>query len=78
MKLLFCGDVMPGGVLPYQKEYITSELRDFMAGFDARIGTLEAAIGTNLPFDPIKENGRQNIVYARDEDFYRVKELGFI
>ena len=77
MKLLFCGDIMPGGVLPYQNEYVSSELRDFMAGFDLRIGTLESAIGSNLPFDPVKVRGRQNIVFARDEDFFRIKELGF-
>ena len=77
MRILFCGDVMPGGVLPYQKEYITKGLSDFMAGFDFRIGTLEAAIGTGLPFDEFKMQKRCNIVYARNEDFFRVKELGF-
>ena len=77
MRLLFCGDIMPGGVLPYQKEYVSSELKSFLKGFDYRIGTLEAAIGTDLPYDPVKLSGRQNIVFARNEDFYRVKELGF-
>jgi Putative enzyme of poly-gamma-glutamate biosynthesis (capsule formation) len=77
MKLLFCGDIMPGGVLPYQTEFVSPELREYLAGFDARIGTLEAAIGTDFPFDPVKVNGRQNIVYAREEDFFRVKDLGF-
>lgn len=77
MKLFFCGDIMPGGVLPYQDKYITTELLDFMSGFDFRIGTLEAAIGTNLPYDPVKMAGRQNIIYARNEDFFRVKEMGF-
>ena len=68
---------MPGGVLPYQSKYVTPELQDYMRSFDFRIGTLEAAIGTDLPFDPIKMAGRQNIIYARDEDFFRVKEMGF-
>lgn len=77
MNIFFCGDIMPGGVLPYQDNYITTELLDFMRGFDFRIGTLESAIGTNLPYDPVKMAGRQNIVYARDEDFSRVKEMGF-
>lgn len=77
MTLLFCGDIMPGGVLPYQSQFITSELKEYMSGFDFRIGTLEAAIGTGLLFDPVKMNGRQNIVYARNEDFFRVKEIGF-
>lgn len=77
MNLFFCGDIMPGGVLPYQSEYITPELKAYMDGLDFRIGTLEAAIGTNLPYDPVKMQGRQNIVYARNEDFFRVKEMGF-
>ena len=77
MNLFFCGDIMPGGVLPYQDHYITLELLDYLKSFDFRIGTLEAAIGTDLPYDPVKMAGRQNIVYARNEDFFRVKEMGF-
>lgn len=77
MNLFFCGDIMPGGVLPYQDHYITLELLNYLHSFDFRIGTLEAAIGTNIPYDPIKMAGRQNIVYARNEDFFRVKEMGF-
>lgn len=77
MRVLVCGDIMPGGVLPYQHTYITPELKEFMRGFDFRVGTLEAAIGTNIPFDTIKLKGRQNIIYARDEDFFRVVEMGF-
>lgn len=77
MKILFCGDIMPGGVLPYQDKYISNELLEFLNSFDFRIGTLEAAIGTNLPYDPVKMQGRQNIIYARNEDFFRVKEMGF-
>lgn len=73
MRLLFCGDIMPGGVLPYQDEYINPELQKFMRSFDYRIGTLECAVGTNLPYDEVKMKGRQNIVYIRDDDFYRVK-----
>lgn len=75
--ILFCGDIMPGGVLPYQKEYISKEVQDYLNSFDLRIGTLEAAIGTGLPYDEVKMKGRANIVYARIEDFYRVKEMGF-
>lgn len=77
MNLFFCGDIMPGGVLPYQEKYISPELLHYMQSFDFRIGTLEAAIGTGLSYDPIKMAGRQNIVYARDEDFFRVKEMSF-
>ena len=77
MNLLFCGDIMPGGVLPYQQGYMDSQLADFMSSFDFRIGTLEAAIGTNIAFDADKMAGRQNIIYARDEDLFRIKEMGF-
>lgn len=77
MKFLFCGDVMPGGVLPYQEKYITPELQAFMDSFDFRVATLEAAIGTDLSYDPVKMDGKQNIIYARDEDFFRIKEMGF-
>lgn len=77
MRLFFCGDCMPGGVLPYQEEYSTDALREKMRSYDFRIGTLEAAIGNDLPFDTVKMAGRQNIIFARDEDFFRMKELGF-
>lgn len=76
-QIIFCGDIMPGGVLPYQNDYISKEVQDYLDSFDLRIGTLEAAIGTGLPYDEVKMQGRANIVYARNEDFYRVKELGF-
>ena len=68
---------MPGGVLPYQDCYISPELGTFLSSFDYRIGTLESAIGTGMSFDPVKMRGRKNIIYARDEDFFRIKEMGF-
>lgn len=77
VNLFFCGDIMPGGVLPYQDKYASLGLMEYMQSFDYRIGTLESAIGTNMPFDPIKLAGRQNLIYAREEDFYRIKEMGF-
>lgn len=75
MKLLFCGDIMPGGVLPYQNEFLSSTMKDYLEKFDLIIGTLETAIGTNIPYDAIKMEGRQNIIYSRDEDFFRLKEM---
>lgn len=77
MKLCFCGDIMPGGIIPYQDTYITPELQAYLDNFDFRICTLEAAIGTGLAYDPLKMSGRANIIYARNEDFFRVKEMGF-
>ena len=75
--ILFCGDIMPGGVLPYQANYISKEVQTYLNSFDLRIGTLEAALGTGLAYDEVKMQGRANIVYARNEDFFRVKEMGF-
>ena len=66
--------------MPYQDKYINKELLLYMQGFDLRIGTLECAIGTNLPPAPdkLKKNGgNDNICYARDEDFKRIVDMGF-
>ena len=76
MKLLFCGDIMPGGVLPYQDSFVQNDIIEYLKSFDLRIGTLECAIGNNLKFEASKMNAEMNIVYARNEDFFRVKELG--
>lgn len=76
INILFVGDVMPGGVLPYRKQYMSRRLKDFMGTFDLRVGTLECAIGTDLPYDEDKMRGRKNIVHARDEDFGRIVEMG--
>ena len=76
-RLCFVGDIMPGGVLPYQEDYVSEEVRQFLSSFDLRIGTLETAIGNDISFDTEKMSGRANIIYARDEDLDRVSELGF-
>ncbi len=79
MKFIFCGDIMPGGVLPYQTDFISTEMRALLGSADFRVGTLECAIGDNIPFDKKKmnlEHGK-NIVYAHEHDFKKVQELGF-
>ena len=68
MRLFVCGDIMPGGVLPYQKEYIDTALLKHMSTFDFRIGTLECAVGNGLPFDEGKMSKLKNIIYVRNED----------
>lgn len=80
MKILLCGDVCPGGVLPYQDRYIDDELLLYMKQFDLRVCTLEGAIGTGLDYEPSKmsaNGGHNNINYIRDEDAFRIKEMGF-
>lgn len=77
MNILVCGDVMPGGVLPFQDNYISKDLMAYLKTFDFRICTLEAAIGDNIPFDTTKMNDRMNIIYARNQDLQKVKEMQF-
>lgn len=79
MKIAFCGDIMPGGVLPYQEEYVSNEILNVLNSADFRVGTLECAIGDTFPFDKEKmgPKGWKNIVYAHEKDFDRIKELKF-
>lgn len=73
--ILFCGDIMPGGVLPYQQRYVSTSVLNYLSSTDIRIGTLEAAIGDDFPYDTVKMADRCNIIYARKQDFWRVKDL---
>lgn len=75
MKIIFLGDIMPGGILPYQKEYYDSDIKAYLDTFDFRVGTLESAIGDNLSFEEKKMEGRMNIIYSKNEDLVRLKEL---
>jgi len=68
---------MPGGVLPYQESYMDDTMRKFLSQFDFRIGTLECAVGNGLPYDEEKMRRKMNIIYVRDEDIFRIKEMGF-
>jgi len=77
MNLLFTGDIMPGGVLPYQKDYITTELKTLIGQYDLRIGTLEAAVGESVPFEEIKMQGRKNVIHCRPKDLKRLTDLNF-
>lgn len=77
MNLIIVGDIMPGGVLPYQDEYISNDLLNYISSFDCRIGTLECALGDDLPFDKTKMEGRKNIIYSPTKEINRLKSLGF-
>jgi len=75
LRISFVGDIMPGGVLAYQDHYCTDEMKEYLAGFDLRVATLEVAIGDNLPFDEVKMKGRQNIIYSKNESIQKIVEL---
>lgn len=76
MNILFLGDIMPGGVLPYQDKYIDDDLLLYMRSFDLRVGTLECGVGTDISFDKVKMARTMGIVYVRNEDLFRLKEMG--
>lgn len=75
MRLLFVGDIMPGGVLPYQNKWYSEEILRFLKEFDCRIGTLECALGNDIPFDEEKMKGKMNIIYSPSKEIARLKEL---
>lgn len=75
LRISFVGDIMPGGVLAYQERYCTDEMKEYLAGFDLRVATLEVAIGDNLPFDDVKMKGRQNIIYAKNDSIEKIVDL---
>lgn len=68
---------MPGGLLHYQDDFITTRLIDYLKDFDFRIGTLESAIGDDIPFDEVKLKDEMNLIYSKNVDLVRVKEMGF-
>lgn len=77
MKFLFVGDIMPGGVLHYQNDYIDSEISIYLQKFDVRIGTLECAVGNCFEKDHNKQKIVKPVVYALEEDLQKVKEMNF-
>lgn len=66
MRISILGDIMPGGVLCYQKDYIAPELLQKLQQSAFRIATLECALGgfDGQHYDPVKMEGRKNIIYA--------------
>jgi poly-gamma-glutamate synthesis protein (capsule biosynthesis protein) len=74
-KIAFLGDIVPGGVLHYQNEYINNDLKQYLNTFNLRIATLESAIGDNFDFDNEKMKGRMNIIYSLETDFNIIKDI---
>ncbi len=65
MKILFLGDVVPGGVLPYlDYSPLSLEIMGHINNHDLRVATLETPLGDDLPFDSTKMGGRSNIIYS--------------
>lgn len=71
------GDIMPGGVWNgRQGEFVSEEVLSLLRQADIRIGTLETAIGDEPTFYEEKMARRADVIYAKDEDLKRLKDLG--
>lgn len=76
IKLAFVGDICPGGVLHgSSNKPIADDVLNYLNRFDLRIGTLESAIGDTYSFDDAKVGTSNNIIYSKDDDIRRLKEL---
>lgn len=76
LKICFLGDIMPGGVLHNKPSGVSAEVKEYLSGFDLRIGTLECAIGDTPDFDPVKMSLKQDVIYAPNINLNKLKELG--
>lgn len=68
---------MPGGVLPYQVDYVSDDVKILLNQYDLRIATLETAVGDGLQFDEIKMKGLKNIIHCRRKDIVRLKKTEY-
>ena len=70
------GDIMPGGLLSESNQHCANkEILDLLMHGDIRCGTLECALGNEPSYDKNKVNDRGNVIYAKDTDIRRLKEL---
>ena len=70
------GDIMPGGLLTDSlQKCANDEVLDLLSKGDVRCGTLECAFGNEPTYDEVKVAQRGNVIYAKDADIRRLKEL---
>ena len=76
MRIAAVGDIMPGGVWNgRQGEFVSEEVLTVLRGADIRVGTLETAIGNKPTFYEEKMSRSADVIYAKDEDMKRLKDL---
>ena len=67
---------MPGGLLSDSSNPCANQdVLDLMLKGDVRCGTLECALGNEPNYDQAKVADRGNVIYAKDTDLRRLKEL---
>ena len=78
IKIAAVGDIMPGGILAGVNDgYISQEVLEVLQGADIRVGTLETAIGNEPNFNEKKMKRKGDVIYAKDEDLNKLKQLSF-
>lgn len=76
IKIAAVGDIMPGGILAgINAGYISQEVFLGLQDADIRVGTLETAIGNEPNFNEEKMNRKGDVIYAKDEDLKKLKQL---
>ena len=78
IKIAAVGDIMPGGILAgINADYVSQEVLEILQDADIRVGTLETAIGNEPNFNEEKMKRKGDVIYARDEDLQKLRQLSF-
>ena len=78
MRIIGVGDIMPGGILSgVNSGYVSQEVLEVLQDADVRVGTLETAIGNEPNFNEEKMKRNGAVIYAKDEDLNKLKQLSF-
>lgn len=78
IKIVAVGDIMPGGILAgINANYVSQDVLDCLQNADIRVGTLETAIGNVPNFNEEKMKRLGDVIYAKDEDLNKLKQLSF-
>ena len=77
IRIVSVGDIMPGGLLSGMEQVCAAEeVLSVLSQGDIKCGTLECALGNEPTYDQAKVADRGNVIYAKDADVRRLKELG--
>ena len=76
MRIVAVGDIMPGGIWSgKQGQFASEQVLEVLRQADIRVGTLETAIGDEPTFYEEKMARAADVIYAKDADLARLKEL---
>lgn len=76
IRIVGVGDIMPGGLLTDSpNKCADDEVLKMLSSGDICVGTLECALGNEPVYDQEKVADRGNVIYAKDNDVRRLKEL---